>query len=194
MPHLLATAVVWLQSSSCAATTCADSPAHGLRFFTPRRLSLSGTSLAAPLPNVPASALPSLQALGLHFPGMAATLPAAWGADASALPQLRQLRVTLAALRGSLPAAWSHGFRQLAELTVACLGAPGAGGQGPPGARPGTACPGPRQASPAGSLPEEWAARGAFPKLGSINLWGLGVAGTLPPSWVDGGFPALRFL
>jgi len=80
-----------------------------------RRLVLEGSSLSAPLPDIPPGALPALERLTLIFPALRTQLPASWGSSPAVLPELQSLTV-LAHLQGGLPEQWAHGFRQLSTL------------------------------------------------------------------------------
>jgi len=133
-------------------------------------LVLEGSSLSAPLPDIPPGALPALTTLELSFPEMPTPLPASWGARPVVLPALQSLSV-LARLQGSLPEEWDGGFKHLSTLILESSG----GGDAGAGEAAG------RQ------LPASWTA--GFPALKRLDLRGMGLSGTFPLH--GGGFPKL---
>jgi len=163
------------------------------------RLSLTGSSLAGGLPDIPPGALPALERLEFEFYGMASTLPPSWGADPAVLPALQDLSVQLPIEKG-LPEEWAAGFRQLTGLaisgpratmlddhlsqTVSAARAAQVAAQVAASNRAGAA----GTANAGYRLPPEWAA--GFPALERLVLEHLGLVGTIPQSW-QAGFPQL---
>ena len=155
------------------------------------------------LPDIQPGALPRLQTLLVQLDCLWASLPASWGASPQVLPSLQVLEVQLG-FAGTLPAAWAAGFPQLRTLDITDVSYMAAAkikvgwpsmGQAllPPGPQD-TICQPP--ALPAGGppvfLPAEWAA--GFGRLQLLRLLGLGIQGSLPEAWVQGGFPAMQSL
>ncbi|PSC72551.1 deleted in malignant brain tumors 1 -like [Micractinium conductrix] len=67
------------------------------------RLSLAGTTLAGPLPELPPGVLPSLRRLHLAFNAFTTTLPLSWGGDPAVLPALQELSLQLLLTSLNLP-------------------------------------------------------------------------------------------
>ncbi|KAL4422558.1 hypothetical protein ABPG75_008755 [Micractinium tetrahymenae] len=166
-----------------------------------RRLLLSGTSLGAPLPDIPPGAFPRLEHLELDFPQLHSQLPPSWGATPAVLPRLRSLALVVR-VEGRLPPEWQHGFSLLTRLSLdACESASSGGSlwrkpereRALEPARCGAAG-GPHQQARGGHgpLPPGWAA--GFPRLEALSICGLALCGPLPASWQDGGFPRIAFL
>lgn len=201
-----------LNLAICCATTaltrpwcCPLSVPLPASHYIPGRLALGGHSLSAPLPDIRPGALPSLARLELVFPGLHTTLPPSWGADPAVLPNLRELRVHVR-LEGSLPASWALGFRHLSTLDIDC------GASQTPGMMPFTrftthnktwqavaqhdadGSGGNTAPAQLHGLPAEWGSPSGFPRLTDLRLVSLPVAGALPRSWADGGFPLLLSL
>jgi hypothetical protein len=77
---------------------------------------------APPLPHaLPPGALPAVQRLQLHLPGLRSPLPAGWSAETAALPALVDLDLRMSAL-GPLPPEWAGGFRGLKQVKDRFLG------------------------------------------------------------------------
>ena len=102
-----------------------------------------------------------------------AALPDSWGASPDVLPALEELTLVLH-LVPPLPAAWSRGFRRLRSLFVAA---------------PVDA---PLPAAAGNNFPPEWA--DGFPALRWLSLLRLGLTGSFPAAWAEGGFPLLTQL
>ena len=155
------------------------------------------------LPDIHPGALPRLQTLLLQLDGLRASLPASWGASPAVLPSLQVLDMQLG-FAGTLPAAWAAGFPQLRTLDVTDVTymsaaqvkvgwQPMAQALLPPEPQPPPRQPPPLPAGgPPVLLPVEWAA--GFGRLQLLRLLGLGIQGSLPEAWVQGGFPALQSL
>ena len=149
--------------------------------------------LAGPLPDFEPGALPRLNLLAITADVLAATLPPSWGANPKVLPALQILRLDIP-FTGKLPAEWASGFAQLTEfritrrkpsnLSTQWLTEIGSSADDVPMARY-------RQAAPV-HPPPEWAA--GFPQLRQLTLSGIGLAGSIPATWVQGGFPSLTDL
>lgn len=147
------------------------------------------------LPYIHPGALPRLQTLSLDLPELApSTLPASWGADPRVLPMLRTLSVH-APLAGPLPAAWAAGFQRLGSFVLvnatwqALVEVAGSGSDRAAGAAGAAA------AEPAAGwlrLPPQWAS--GFKALQLLDLAGVGLRGSIPAAWVEGGFPSLSAL
>jgi len=105
--------------------------------------------------------------------GLRSALPASWGARPDVLPALEELALVLQVVP-PLPAAWARGFRRLRSLYI-------------------TAPPDAPQPPIAGNvLPPEWAA--GFPALRWLSVIRLGLTGSFPAAWEQGGFPQLTQL
>lgn len=150
--------------------------------------------LAGPLPELEPGALPRLTLLAITIDVFASTLPPSWGASREVLPALQKLELQFP-FSGLLPAEWALGFAQLAELTILGRKPSGLSMQWAPqvGSSPGGGGPMAYggQAAPVHLLPE-WAA--GFPRLTKLTLSAIGVAGSIPDAWVEGGFPSLTDL
>lgn len=141
------------------------------------------------LPDFQPGAAPALQQLSITLEEAVVALPPSWGSP-GALPSLRILDVQVGSIIGQLPVEWAQGFLQMEALSItANLGcAQPNQAATPAGSEQGAAAVG----APVGHLPEEWAA--GFPRLAALQLFGLGLAGPLPPSWQEGGLPGLYAL
>jgi len=138
-----------------------------------------------------------LESLELTFFNMSATLPPSWGADPAVLPALQELRAWVW-VEGGLPAEWARGFRNLTTLSVVSLprGLIAADPDGVAAVRltalQRATAKQTGQQSAAPPLPPEWAS--SFPRLEVLTLSNLGLTGSLPQSWLLGGFPSLTIL
>jgi hypothetical protein len=139
------------------------------------------TGLQGPLPDMLPGAFPCLKSLVLSGNTLRSTLPASWGSRPDTLPALEVLELSFQ-VEAPLPAAWAAGFGALKHLKIE---------GGPAGL---STLPPPLPAPAAMAAPEEWGLPGAFPSLVELSLLRLPLAGTLPASWVDGGFPSLQEL
>ncbi|KAL4431226.1 hypothetical protein ABPG75_006482 [Micractinium tetrahymenae] len=160
----------------------------------PAALVIAASALGGQLPDIQPGAMPLLQHLLLHAPGLQSTLPPGWGAGADVLPSLRRLDLTFS-VHGRLPGGWAAGFRSLEQLSIAYSPIWRADGVWMEGGSQGKGrWPEAAPSAEARTLPEGWAAPGSFPSLRTLRLGGLGMSGSLPASWVDGGWPALEEL
>jgi hypothetical protein len=156
------------------------------------RLTLKVTGLGSWLPEFEPGALPLLEDLELDCPDLQAALPLRWGVPAprehsprQMLPSLRRLSLRLGRLDGGLPPGWSRGFRQLRELRITSTEGSSDASSGGGGSSDA--------AEPPVHLPAEWAS--GFPRLSTLHLAGIRLAGTIPPAWHDpSAFPALTQL
>ena len=155
----------------------------------PRRLTLTIPRLGAGLPDVAAGALPQLRTLHLLAAEQPTTLPASWGSRPDVLPELSDLSLTLG-ICGTLPASWAAGFSHLAMLVLGRHTPLGQTRSLCAGGSSGSATAGGTAERP--RLPPEWGT--GFPRLSALNLADLGLVGTIPLEWQEGGFPALTDL
>lgn len=192
MPHALRPAA-HSPLLSCRNSRC-STPGYALTFVSHPpcplfRLTLKATGLGSWLPEFEPGAMPLLEDLELDCPDLQAALPLRWGVPAprehlprQMLPSLRRLSLRIGRLRGGLPPEWGRGFQQLRELRITSTEGSSGGGSSSSSA-----------AEPAVHLPAEWAA--GFPRLSTLHLAGMRLAGTIPPAWHGASaFPALTRL
>lgn len=145
-------------------------------------------SLAAPLPDIEAGALPLLQMLHIDVAELHSTLPASWGRNRAVLLSLYNMKL-FARFLGPLPIQWAHGFCHLIslELTDSSLSPESQMAQQQP---PVPAAAATAAAAGISGLPPEWPS--GFPALQTLSLDGLQVQGSLPPEWLrEAGFWSL---
>lgn len=139
------------------------------------------------LPAFQPGAAPALEELRINLKQAVVALPPSWGWP-NALPSLRVLDVHAGSITGQLPPEWVHSFLRLEMMTI-LTGQPCTQTSqpiAPAGSRQGA------DSALSMHLPEEWPA--GFPRLADLMLLNLGLAGPLPPSWQEGGFPGLHLL
>lgn len=163
-------------------------------------LSIEAGHLPDPLPDIPPGALPLLTNMAIGINSLHTTLPASWG-QPGVLPKLRRLRLDVL-FQGGLPSDWAQGFHQLETLDIyfwkddnltglmSANTVSGKDGRDMRVSSPQLAI-GPTSNSNGARavLPASWAA--GFPKLRHLNLKGFDINGSIPMSWLEGGFPSL---